>query len=146
MAFPVLPSVNDWLKKSKQHPDRVVEKYLRAIYDAQTIYERFDGLIELLYHCDEHEKDHKNYTRLKKTVLDVIGYIINDDNVETIREKITARVVIRDFAPFFMPWLRPAPQGSRYLVKDFGTSKSPKSTRQRAKYFGRDCPASGTLR
>ena len=37
-------------------------------------------------------------------------------------------------------------QGSRYLVKDFGTSKSPKSTRQRAKYFGRDCPASGTLR
>ena len=37
-------------------------------------------------------------------------------------------------------------QGSRYLVKDFGTSKSPKSTRQRAKCFGRDCPASGTLR
>ena len=37
-------------------------------------------------------------------------------------------------------------QGSRYLVKDFGTSKSPKSTRQRAKYFGRECPASGTLR
>ena len=42
--------------------------------------------------------------------------------------------------------LRPTLQGSRYLVKDFGTSKSPKSTRQRAKCFGRDCPASGTLR
>ncbi|KTD04323.1 hypothetical protein [Legionella feeleii] len=109
MAFPVLPSVNDWHKKSKQHPDRVVEKYLRAIYDAQTIYERFDGLIKLLHHCDKHEKDHENYTRLKKTVLEVIGYIINDDNAETIREKITARIAIRDFDPFFMPWLRPAP-------------------------------------
>ncbi len=33
-------------------------------------------------------------------------------------------------------------QECRYLVKDSGTSKSPKSTHQRGKYFGLDCPAS----
>ena len=33
-------------------------------------------------------------------------------------------------------------QESHYLVKDSGTSQSPKSTRQREKYFGLDCPAS----
>ena len=54
-----------------------------------------------------------------------------------------------DFGMKLVYWMKKSGfkiQGSRYLVKDFGTSKSPKSTRQRAKYFGRDCPAPGTLR
>ncbi|WP_019217305.1 hypothetical protein [Legionella tunisiensis] len=94
MTFPVLQSVNDWLKKSKHHPDRNVENYLRAIYNAQTIYERFDSLIELLHYCDEHTADHKNYVELKATVLDVIGHIIDEENIAVIREKIAARVLV----------------------------------------------------
>ena len=54
--------------------------------------------------------------------------------------------MLRDILCNDIPLVLRKEQGSRYLVKDFGTSKSPKSTRQRAKYFGRDCPASGTLR
>ena len=62
-------------------------------------------------------------------------------NPRSISNGILAGLVAGLFFAFFLLM-----QGSRYLVKDFGTSKSPKSTRQRAKYFGRDCPASGTLR
>lgn len=109
MVFPILPSVNDWRKKSKQHPDRAVEDYLRAIYGAQTIYERFDGLIELLQYCDEHDADHENYSKLRTTVLEVIGHIIDTRDEAAIREKIAARVAIRDFDKFFMPWARPIP-------------------------------------
>ncbi|QBR83755.1 hypothetical protein E3983_04930 [Legionella israelensis] len=36
-------------------------------------------------------------------------------------------------------------QESRYLVKDFRTSKSQKSTRQRAKCLGRERPVYGTF-
>ncbi|QBR83988.1 hypothetical protein E3983_06260 [Legionella israelensis] len=39
----------------------------------------------------------------------------------------------------------PVSQESRYLMKDFGTSKSPKSTRQRAKCLGRERPVYGTF-
>ncbi|MCH9763880.1 MAG: hypothetical protein K0U24_06635 [Gammaproteobacteria bacterium] len=36
----------------------------------------------------------------------------------------------------------PSQQACRYLMIDSGISKFPKSTRQRGKYFGLDCPAS----
>ncbi|MEW8014705.1 MAG: hypothetical protein AB2807_07975 [Candidatus Sedimenticola endophacoides] len=40
-----------------------------------------------------------------------------------------------------LPGLPPHRQECRYLVKDFGTSQSPKSTRQRDSRYGPDRPA-----
>ncbi|KTC85442.1 MULTISPECIES: hypothetical protein [Legionella] len=109
MAFPVLLSVNDWRKNTKGYPDGEVESLLSAIYDSKTIYERFDSLIDLFNHCEKQQPGGTHYSELASSVLAIIGHIIDDDKLDSIRKKITAREKIRRYDPYFMPWARPNP-------------------------------------
>ncbi|KTD24295.1 Uncharacterised protein [Legionella lansingensis] len=106
MPFPTLLSVNDWRKKGQ--PDPRVEELLTKIYDAKTIYERFDNLIDLLTHVQSFSEN-KNYSDLHSSILTVIGHIVNEDTIENIHEKIEARVRLRQYDPYYMPWARPEP-------------------------------------
>ena len=95
----------------------------------------------LLILIDKHKNDDKNLlNELKKFYF--LG-AKNANKAMKIDTLITTESSLQEYTISKRPY---DIQGSRYLVKDFGTSKSPKSTRQRAKYFGRDFPASGTLR
>lgn len=109
MAFPILLSINDWRNKSKNHPDDEVEKLLRAIYDSKTIYKRFDKLIALLEYCEKKSADDGLYTELASSIVAIIGHIIDDDNQASLKEKIAARKNLREYDPFYMPWVRPNP-------------------------------------
>ena len=107
MVFPVLLSINEWRKKSKNHPDADIEKLLGQIYDAETIYKRFDKLIELLHHCEQQPAENSLYRQLSSSTLAILGHIVDVENEETIREKIAARELVRQYDPYYMPWARP---------------------------------------
>nr|HAT8714132.1 hypothetical protein [Legionella jordanis] len=108
MPFPTLLSVDDWKRKTKTNPDKEAEQLLRSVYNARTIYERFDHLIHLLHHA-ESQPSSPNHQELASSVIDVIAHIINGKDAEEIREKIALREKIRPYDSFFMPWARPQP-------------------------------------
>ncbi|QDP71972.1 hypothetical protein FOG18_05000 [Legionella israelensis] len=106
MPLPTLLSVNEWRKKSS---DEKAADLLKNIYDATTIYTRFDELIQLYEYC--REKSAPEYKNLSQAVLSIIGHIINDDDPASIQEKIEARKNIKAYDSYYMPWPHPEIEG-----------------------------------
>ncbi|QBR83448.1 hypothetical protein E3983_03165 [Legionella israelensis] len=106
MPLPTLLSVNEWRKKSS---DEIAAGLLRNVYDATTIYDRFDKLIELYEHC--REKSGPEYENLSQALLSIIGHIINDDDPASIKGKIEARKNIKAYDSYYMPWPHPEIEG-----------------------------------
>lgn len=106
MPFPTLLSVNDWRSKTKSNPDKEVERMLGQVYDAKTIYTRLDHLINLLAFA-ESKPHNRIYGDLSSSVLSVIGHLLNESEPDKIREKIAARELLKDLAPYYIPWARP---------------------------------------
>ncbi|KTD43051.1 hypothetical protein [Legionella parisiensis] len=108
MPFPTLISVNDWRSKTKRNPDKEVERMLGNVYDAKTIYTRFDHLTELLDYA-ESKPHNQTYGDLSSSILSVLGHLLNESDPDKIREKIAARQLLKDLDPYYMPWTRPNP-------------------------------------
>ena len=84
----------------------------------------------------------KKYTADFKTKV-ILELLEGEQTLNQIcsKHEVTPKTV-KEWKATFLANASLAFQESHYLVKDSGTSQSPKSTRQREKYFGLDCPAS----
>jgi hypothetical protein len=106
MLYPRLPSVNDWNKANKS--DKEISSLLSAVYDAETLYERFDKLIALYEYC---ENKSGSYAQLAEVTLKVIGHIIDEQDEQQVKHKIEARKAVRAYDYSYLPCARPTLSG-----------------------------------
>jgi hypothetical protein len=83
---------------------------LLKVYNASTIYQRFDALYLLIQTCDSHavQQDAEAVQTLRAQALQFSQAIVDADNEEQLEKKFAARQKYKSIDPEYMPWHTPA--------------------------------------
>jgi ankyrin repeat protein len=106
----VLWSATDWAHQSPDIASDAIKQTLEQVYQATTIYSRFDALVELIQQCATAAATSNNqapYNTLKEQATQFASAIVDAKNPADLTQKIAQRNQYKAIDPDYMPWNSP---------------------------------------